>query len=63
MKYAVVAAMDHCGYVKNEIISIHRDYKDAERACRELSVRRISEAPDHAKKGDNIRRLEIDSGS
>lgn len=61
MKYAVYAQYEISGYEKNEIISVHESYERAERAARG-SMLAIAEVPDPAKKGDNLRALQIEAG-
>lgn len=62
MKYAVIAQYEHQGYEQNEIISLHSSYELADKAAKGYSMRAIKEAPEGAKKGDNIRALEIAQG-
>lgn len=59
MKYAVIAAYASSAHAENEILSVHASYEAAERAARGFSDRAIREAPEGAKKGANIRELEI----
>lgn len=56
--YAVIAQYGHNGFSQNEIISTHKNYALAEAAAKSSFVR-IAEVKAGAKKGENIRELEI----
>jgi len=58
-RWAVVAQYEHSGYERNEIISTHRTYDLAAGAARGCTMRSIVEVQADARKGDNVRALEI----
>jgi len=59
MKHAVFAAYETAGYEREEIISVHRSYELARKACRKVGdyFTATAEVSDEAKKGDTLEQV------